>query len=288
MNAPHPISRDLVIEHSQNMPSFPRVVTQILETIEDPDGNIQMLANSITHDPLIAARVLSAANTANARLRRDREVSDIGTATALIGMTRVREIALISSLGSFVKGLIKDPHYINMWNHCVSTGVCCEEIALYIDTPVSLDLSLIAGLLHDIGQFWFYAYDPEAYSACREKAVADHLEIEEAERLWFGVDHTEVGFWLTEHWGLPDDICQAIRGHHSPDSHPLKELSALLHVAEVLSNALDLTNSREVRVKRISSLACRRLGLTWSKDIQPVFGRIEARSRHANQFFSIR
>lgn len=286
MHTPSPVTRELVIEQSLRMPSFPRVITDILSTIEDPDANLHVLANHINHDPLIAARVLSAANAANARLKREQVVADIHTATALIGMSRVREIALIGSLGAFVRDLNTDPRFNNLWHHCVATGVCCEELALYIEQPVSVDAALIAGLLHDIGQLWFYAWAPEVYRDCRERAMLDSMEISAVEQSVFGTDHAQVGFWLAQNWSLPEGICQAILGHHAPEDYPDDTLTALLHVAEVLSNALDLTHSRDSRVTHISAAACKRLGLVWDKEIHTVFGRIEARSQHATSFFT--
>jgi hypothetical protein len=42
----------------------------------------------------------------------------------------------------------------------------------------------------------------------------------------------------------------------------------------------------ENRVTSVSSTACARLGLIWNEDVRSMFGRIEARSAHANQIFA--
>ena len=173
-----------------------------------------------------------------------------------------------------------------MWRHSVGVGVCCQEIAAHVQTPVSIDASLIAGLLHDIGQFWFQAVHPDTFLSCRMESTLRNMRLEDIERTRFGVDHTTVGGWLAEHWELPADICSAIAGHHAPDAHPGSLLVPLLHVAEVLSNALELSGGDGNRVAYVSSAACKRLGLTWNADSQSLFGRIEARARHANAFFT--
>ena len=95
-----------------------------------------------------------------------------------------------------------------------------------------------------------------------------------------------MGAWLAEHWELPPGIVAAIRGHHAPDAALDSTLVPLVHVAEVLCNALDLGNRAENRVTYISSAACKQLELVWDENIRSLFGRIEARSRHANTFFS--
>lgn len=285
--ATHNLERKQVIERSDALTSFPRTVSEILATIDDPDGNMMVLVGCINHDPIIAARVLSVANRASARARRDADVTDIYTATSLIGMTRVREITLISSLKQFVGNMISDERGVRLWQHSVGVGVCCEEIAAHIEAHISVDSSLIAGLLHDVGQFWFQAIEPEAFRACRLEASARNVGIEQVEREHFGVDHSTVGRWLAEHWELPVDICAAIGGHHCPDSMLDDYLVPLVHVAEVLSNALELSGSGDANhVSYVSAPACAKLGLVWNDDSQSLFGRIEARAQHANSFFS--
>ena len=280
------LERQQVIERSDALVSFPRTVSEILATIDDPDGNMKVLVGCINHDPIIAARVLSVANRAAARARRDADVTDIYTATSLIGMTRVREITLISSLKNFAGSMFSDERGARLWQHSVAAGVCCEEIALHVASPISVDASLIAGLLHDVGQFWFHAVEPKDFHACRLEAAARNVGIEQVEREHFGVDHSTVGAWLAEHWELPADICAAIAGHHAPDSVTGSLLVPLVHVAEVLNSALELTGGDGNRVSYVSSAACRKLGLVWNEDSQSLFGRIESRAQHANAFFS--
>jgi HD-like signal output (HDOD) protein len=281
------LTRSDVINHSETLKSFPATVAEILATVDDPDGNFKVLVDAINHDPIIAARVLSVANSASARARRDSEVTDIYTATSLIGMSRVRQITLISSLGTFVGGLLTDQKSARLWQHSVAVGVCCEELALHVPQRLSVDIALIAGLLHDIGQFWFYSHDAAAYEQCRREALERNVDIEVIEQAHFGVGHSMVGAWLAEYWCLPASICAAIACHHQPDAALSDPLVPLVHVAEVLSNALELSGGDENRVTYVSDAACKKLGLVWNDEIRPLFGRIEARSRHANAFFQL-
>ena len=234
----------------------------------------------------MTARVLSAANTASARTRGRAEVTDIYTATSLIGLSRVREITLISSLGTFVNGMAVEAMPTTFWQHCVAVGVCCEELAQYITQPVSSDTALIAGLLHDIGQLWLYSFQPLAYRHCWQQALSQSIGIEAVEREHFGIDHATIGAWLAEHWALPASIAAAIGAHHAPDAALAITLVPVVHVAEVLSNALDLTGRDENRVTTLSSAACEQLGLVWDEGIHPLLGHMEARSSHANTFFA--
>jgi HD-like signal output (HDOD) protein len=97
----------------------------------------------------------------------------------------------------------------------------------------------------------------------------------------FGVDHATIGGWLAQAWGLSNDICKGIAFHHSPAGGLPEPLVAVVHVSEVLNYALNLSHARRSHVRSISEECCALLGLDWGDDSHRLFGRIEARSRHA-------
>ena len=282
----HMITRDEVVEGSSKLPGFPRIISLILDTIDDPEANTRTLTDHIGHDPVIAARVLSLANMASMQARRQSPVEDIYTATSLLGMNRVRQLAIVCGISEFVDDIAPPEIASTFWQHSVAVGVCCEELALHTPVPVSASSALIAGLLHDIGQIWLYRFNEETFHAAWKQALAHNISIEEAEREHFGVDHSSIGAWLAAHWSLPENIGAAIHHHHAPDAALTEPLVPLVHIAEVLSNALDLTSRAENRVTSISTAACNALGLTWDDSARSLFGRMEARSRHANAFFN--
>lgn len=280
-----PVTQDEVIRMADQLPSFPSIVTEILDTLDDPDANLKLLASFILLDPVITARVLSVANLAAAHTRRTAAVKDIYTATSLIGMSRVREMALISSIGGYLDHLTPGNAGARFWRHSVSVAVCAVEVALHVQTPVSIDVALISGLLHDVGQLWLHRFRPDAFRAALSTSDSQRRRIEQVEFEHFGVNHCVIGRWLANQWALPPGIGQAIDGHHNPDALLDDPIVPIVHIAEVLCNALDLGNHPDNHVSHISSAACRKLGLVWDDNVRPLFGRIDARSRHANAFF---
>ncbi len=279
------ITRENAAEISGKLASFPHFVTEILRTLDDPDANLKILVEHIQRDPVISARVLSRANAAGSRTRGSAAIQNIYTATSLIGMRNVREMTVISSLASFVDSIAPPGLPVTFWQHNVAAGVCSVEMALHMTAPVSIDAALIAGLLHDIGQLWLYRMDPAGCHAAWAEANTSNSGIDIVEREHFGVDHATIGGWLAEHWSLPANITAAIAHHHAPDEALHEPLVPLVYIAEVLSNALDLTGRDENRVTTLSAPACKALGLVWNAELRPLFGRMEARSRHANAMF---
>lgn len=281
------LTRDEVIERIGTLPGFPRMVLDILATIDDPETNLKVLVDHVRRDPVIAARILSRANTAAVRTLRMSTVRDIFTAISLIGIGSVREMAMIGSVANYVDGIAPATGLSRIyWQHSVAVGVCSQELALHITGPVSVDAALIAGLLHDIGQLWLFRFRTDAFRAIWDKETRHATGIDEAEREQFGVDHSTIGAWLVEHWALPNNLELAIRHHHHPVGPLAEPLVPLVHVAEVLGNALDLAGRSRNRVTTISGEACRSLGLVWTDDLHPLFGRMEARSRHEIGLFA--
>lgn len=281
----HTITRDEVFRQGNALPGFPSVITQIIAMLDDPQASTDMLVAHIEHDPVIAARVLSLANAAATRTRRMSAVGDIFTATSLIGLNSVREIAVISSITNFFERMAPAGMTASFWQHGVAVGVCSEELAAFTAAPASSAAALIAGLLHDVGQLWLSGFDAQAFRDSWNTALNQNIGIDAAERERFGVDHSTIGAWLAEYWSLPVNIVAAIRHHHQPDAVLAEPLVPLVHIAEVLANALDLTLRDENRVTSVSSAACQALDLHWDENVRPLFGRMEARSRHANTFF---
>lgn len=275
------ISCESVLKSCNELPAFPRVVTQILETLDKPDASLNTLATYIEHDPVIAARVISLSNRASHSRRQDDTVQDVFTAISLIGLTQVRQTVLMASLVSFLEGVASARYF---WEHSAVVGVASIELASHAQGDVHRDMALIAGLLHDVGQLWLFRFHPTDFARARAQSQASGRAIDVCEREVFDVDHAQIGAWLAQAWGFSEDVVEAIAKHHAPTDDPCPPLVAVVHIAEVLSHALDVTANKDNQVTFLSAPACQALGLEWNDGAQTLFGRIEARSRHAIQF----
>jgi putative nucleotidyltransferase with HDIG domain len=278
---PSRITQAQVLGTKHELPVFPKVVLQILETLEDPDTCLTVLAQHIEHEPVIAASVLSLANRAGTHSHGGSSTTDVFTAVSLVGLSRVREVAILASLRGFVKGLAPVDALESFWAHSLASAVCGVEVARQASAEVGMDAALIACLLHDVGQLWLRRFEPQRHQVALLMATPRGVAIDTAERNLFGTDHGVIGGWLAQSWGLPQGIVKSITHHHMPESALEEPLVAVAHVSDVLSNALDLAHSPDSKVLWLSHASCAALGLTWGPESQQLFGQIEARSRRA-------
>lgn len=273
------VTESEVLERAAELPAFPKVVTDILETLDDEGATVGALVQHVERDPVITARVLSAANSA-AMSQSGMGTQDVRKAVSRVGHARIREITLGVSLANFTKHCRMSAYF---WEHSVSVGICALELSRL--THISADFALAAGLLHDVGQLWMAHFYPEQFQSVRADMACGTRDINDVEREHFGLDHCTIGELLARHWSLPESVVAAIRLHHAPDEGADDGLVAVTHVAEVLSNALDLTGRLDNAVANVSQAACERIGIDWSSDLGPLFGRIEARTEYACQVF---
>ena len=279
------IDRDIVIKRASMLPSFPAIVQVILSTIEDPNANFNLLVEWVKREPVLMARVFDTAKSVTKMseyptILHETKIN-IYQAISLIGIERLRELVAIGGVANFVKSFSTFNIPETFLEHAICVGICSEELSQHLDLKIPAETALITGMMHDVGQLWLYHFYSEEFRNAWQESIDCNVDINEIEREYFGVSHAEIGGWLAENWSLPTDLCAAISFHHSSvfSSHD-NSLAPLIHVAEVLSNALDLANRDKNRVLKISTSACSQLGLLLDENIIPLFGRIEARSKN--------
>lgn len=277
---PVQLTESEINERAINLPAFPRVVNDILHTLDDENATLGALVHFVERDPVITARIVSIANSASMGGRHSGQLRDVNMAVSLIGLARIREIVLAVSLAEFAQKSQMSSYF---WEHSVAVAITAQELGRF--THISPDYALVAGLLHDIGQLWMARFYPLEFQMVRSTVNCSERGIIDVERQYFGMDHCEIGGMLASRWALPDAVISAVRHHHDPSQVLGEKLADLTHVAEVFSNALDLTGREDNQVANLSEGACAAIGFDWSQDLNALFGKIEARTEHACRVF---
>jgi putative nucleotidyltransferase with HDIG domain len=261
-----------LLDGARALPTLPQVVTHILETLNDDNADADSLVQRLNTDPVIVARLLAAANSSAFGLAS--QVASTRQAILVLGLETVRTItlatALIEQFGNVTSGFDSR----QLWRHSVGVATCARVVAEQIGRNPETAFS--AGLLHDIGQLLMVTVAPDACAEVRIRMRQEDVGITAAEHSVFGYDHAIAGGELARRWRLPEDIIGAIHGHHQPDSGDDGEIGDLVHVAEVLSHALDLGENERNHVPDVSEIALLRLGIDWPR-LAPRFPEIEAR-----------
>ena len=265
-------SLDQVLARAHALPALPQIILRIMETLGDEGANAETLADQIAGDPSVVARLLGAANAG--AMGTGGRIHSVRQAIMVLGVGRVRDITMATAV---IDRFSSDPPFDahRLWLHSIGVPICAQEIAKHAE--LDKDTAYVAGLLHDIGQLLLFGMDSNAYSRALHLKAERDVDIIDVERECLGVDHTAVGGALARLWKLPETVAAAISGHHvSADNEPESEMADVVHIAEVLSHALDLGGSEGNRVPRLSDLSTARMGIEWRRFAEN-FPRIEAR-----------
>ena len=269
------ISKSQVLDTAQKLPVFPRIINEILHTIDDPNFNFNSLVKHVGHDPVLTGQVFAIANQAATHIHHDLQINDLYKATSLVGVTKLQKMVILASMSN---------HFVDtsggnlpeiLWERSLATGLCAQHVAAF--SGLSDDTALIAGLLHNVGKLWLHRFLPQAYRSVLERQDQSFAPPCQIERETFGVDHAMIGSWLAESWSLPEQVQGAILHHCDPDQAEGNPYADAVHVAEVIGNALGLAQNSSVTY--LSEGACKRLGISWDERAEDLFGTIEASTR---------
>lgn len=217
----------------ENLPPFSPVALRLVALLSDENVHVEQVSRFIAAEPVFAARVLQTANSPLFALVR--QVTSIPQAVIVVGLERVKAIALTRALGDYVAPVMRRKALAQCWRNTLAGAIAAEVLA----RPCGVDpgTAYTAGLLRDIGRLALLVKYPEAYANAIEIA-REGTDMRETERSLFDIDHCQAGQWIVERMFLPEEICRCVVHHHDTDIPSDWELVRLVRTADALADAL--------------------------------------------------
>ncbi len=228
------------------LPTLPTIVTQLIAVVGDPASSARQIAQLVSTDQALTAKILKVANSAFYGFSR--EIETVQLAIVVLGIEMVKNIGLsVAVLKRFSQG---NEHDLfdrqRFWEHAIGSGVAARMLARKFYDRRKADEAFVAGVLHDIGKLilieYFYDEFVEALTLAADKEIA----IVDAEEQVLGVSHADVGGWLAEKWNLPPHLVNAITYHHRPfeqETPAPEDLVVLTHMGNALIRHCRVGNS---------------------------------------------
>jgi putative nucleotidyltransferase with HDIG domain len=197
--------------------TLPTVAQQIIQIAGDERSGASDLLRAIETDPAMAARVLRRVNSSYYALRNN--VADLQMAISLLGFREVRNLALTVYVARIFRDC-GDIGYYNreaLWDHLVAVAAGARLIC-QVCRRGSPDEAYTAGLLHDIGLILMDQYLRNHFC----KVIQQLSETEttpQVEHKVFPFDHGELGAFVIERWNFAQQIVDAARFHHTPETY---------------------------------------------------------------------
>lgn len=236
--------------------SLPEIFLRVNEMIDSPRHSAADIGHTICHDAALSARLLKIANSAFYGFPS--QIDTISRAITVIGTRELRDLVLATSVIRTFKGLPNDLVSMeDFWRHSICCALAARSLAEQRGEQ-SLERFFVAGLLHDVGSLLIYRKIPELAREALLRSRYNNIPLYRAEQNIMGFDHAAVGVEILRKWKLPEHLQEAAEFHHNPGmAHRFPRDTALIHLADVVADSLQLGSSGDPHVAPMDSQAWR-------------------------------
>lgn len=210
------------------LPTLPQVALKINDIIDSPDATAKKIAQVISTDAALSARMIQIANSP--MVRTGTAVDSVQAAVTRMGMSVVRNIVtsfLVNQLFHTKHEVLKR-RLMRVWNHSAHVAAISNVLANQF-TTLKPDEAMLAGLVHDIGKLPLILKAEEIPELANDADAMDMLD----EKL-----HHVLGKVIVQTWGFAPELVTAVAEHENlaRDSATL-DLTDIVTVANLLSYA---------------------------------------------------
>lgn len=193
-----------------SLPPPPRLFLELSKLLQDPEVGSAEVADLVSQDPALVAKVLRLCNSAY--FSAGRVISDIRSAVTRLGLQTVQRLVLASEAFAGVDASNVDREA--MQDRALRTS----RLAAQILPGPSAELAATAGLLAEVGML-LPGFEPDAED---DGSGRPH--------------YAEAGAYLLGLWGLPMPIVEAVAHHHRPGRMRMTGfwVAGAVHVASAL------------------------------------------------------
>jgi HD-like signal output (HDOD) protein len=228
----------------EDLLSLPDAAIRLNAVLTDPDASATDIADIVSVDPALSARVLRAVNSAYFGLRG--RVDTITKAIAMIGTSELHSLVLATSAALAFRNISsKLADMESFWQHSVRAALAARGFAESSSLRRHRERVFLSALMHDVGKLVLYHQLPEVSLRVLQAVQAGRAQ-DEVEHELLGFTHAEIGAMLLERWNLPASLTMPVRFHHRFDeaSEFAKE-AALVHIGSRVSHLMEQERSTE-------------------------------------------
>lgn len=221
-----------VVAGIKRLPTTPQLFLKLTHTLADPTASLKTVAELLSKDVAVCARVLQLVNSPFFGLNR--RVTSVLEAATFLGSTTIKSVVL--SVESFAV-MAEAPNipgfsFEALHRHSLYTANLAKHV---IGDANRREHAFMGGMLHDIGMLILATHFPQELK--RLVHEPGWVEREDAES---DLSHARLGAYLLGLWGLPYPVIEAVAHHHGPHriEHRTFDVPDAVYVADRLAAEL--------------------------------------------------
>lgn len=203
------------------LPRPPQSVLRLNALLDSPTTDIHEVVEVVEGDMALTVKLFQLVNSASYGLTRN--IQEVREAVAYLGMNTVRNLAVslevfrsISATSAVHAAFVQELH-----DHATQVASIARQLVLVRDQA---NEAFVAGLLHDVGLLAVVAYLPEQFAELQEASQRSGLPLCDLEHEIVGANHSDLGAYLLNMWGLPYGIVEAVARHHDAVNMPQRKM----------------------------------------------------------------
>lgn len=212
------------------VPSIPTVVSKLIQELNLPNADFKSLATQVSHDQVIAMKVLRLVNSAYFGLPR--KLTAIDEAVMTLGTDRLKTLIIASGMVSSVPQM-QGFDLKNFWTNSFRRATYAKGIAGFVPS-VDANTAFTCGLIADFGRLML-RMAATADAERIDQRVAGGTSRLDCEREELGYTTAEVAGELCKRWSFPEAIQRGVAQAADPLGFAeFDPLAACVHLAEEL------------------------------------------------------
>ena len=232
------------------LPTLPEVALKVREVADDPNSDIEKLANVIGGDAALSARIIRVANSP--LLRASRAIEDLKTALMRLGISYTCNIATGLAMEQMFQATSDniDKRMREVWASSSEIAGICHVLCKHY-TKLRPDQAALAGLVFQIGILPILSYAEDNPSLLRDSISLDQV-IRSA--------HPQIGVKILTCWEFPQELRNIPIAHRQFDAVKEKPDYADIVTVAMLQAWADTDKVADIDYSSVQAFS--RLGLS--------------------------
>jgi HD-like signal output (HDOD) protein len=214
------------------LPTLPDIALRVRERADDPHVSLQQMAEVISQDPALSARMVKVANSAF--MGRSIQVNSLNQAVTRIGLSQIKNISIAMAMEQlFISQHQQVQQQLDrLWRDSVQTAsiaVACLQFykARHSNCKLSSDVMTLAALVHNIGAL------PVLIEAERHPDVFGHPAFMQ---VLIDKIAAVVGLKIINSWGFAAEFIPVVEHWRKPKREPEPGYTDFIRLAALTRN----------------------------------------------------
>jgi HD-like signal output (HDOD) protein len=239
-----------------NIPQISEVTRVLINQLNDPDINLNEIAQNIEKDQVISVKVLRLINSASFGLPK--KVASIKEAVVLLGMGRLKALVIASGIVSSISKI--DNFDINQfWLDSFSTASYAKWLAS--ESDCNADIAFTAGLLSGLGTVLIHLGQEKAALDIERRIKEGHTRVF-VEKMRLGFTSQDVSAELCKLWKFSEQLTIPVAQCAEPLlAEPASKIACAVFVARLITSGKATQLTEDEILSLISAEIIEQLGL---------------------------